>query len=412
MPVFAYTAIAPAGHMQQGTMEAPDAAAVVSLLQRQGAVPVRAELVRLGASGASSSPFDLLTKGLGGQPRLTRQEVTDFTRELSVMLGAGLDLDAALRFLIETAANRRSATVLERVRNTVRDGGSLTKAVLQQPRTFPPLYAGMVRAGEAGGRLALALDHLAELLERQATLATNIRSALIYPAVLVIAAVGSVVLLLVQVLPQFTPLFAQNNVALPGPTQFLVDAGAGLSAYGLPVTLGLLLAWMFVRPLLRRPGPHLAIDRVLLRLPVLGQLMKEVLAARFSRTFGTLLANGVPLIDALGVAQGSLGNRAAAMAVDAATEAARRGEDLSVVLRASCIFPLRLPTLLRLGHETGQLGPMALRAAAVHEEASRAGLNRLVALLVPAITIAMGAVIAGIVASLLLAMLSLNDLAG
>ena len=407
MPRFAYTAIAPDGQVQDGTMDARDAAAVISILQRQGAVPVRAEL----AGTSKLSKFSLLAARAGGQARLSRQDVMNFTRELAVMLGAGLDLDGALRFLIDTASGQRSSAVLGRLRETVRDGGSLAKAVAQQPRSFSPLYCGMVRAGEAGGRLAPALDQLATLLERQGVLATNIRSALVYPAVLVVAAVGSVVLLLVQVLPQFTPLFIQNNVALPGPTQFLVDAGAALAAYGVPVALGLLVAGLLVRPVLRRPGLRLAIDQLVLRTPVLGRLVKEVLAARFSRTFGTLLTNGVSLTNALTVAQGALGNRAAAVAVDAAAEAARRGEDLSGTLRSANVFPVRLPTLLRLGHETGQLGPMALRAAAVHEEASRAGLQRMVALLVPAITIVMGALIAGIVASLLLAMLSLNDLA-
>ena len=141
-------------------------------------------------------------------------------------------------------------------------------------------------------------------------------------------------------------------------------------------------------------------------------MVKEVAAARFSRTFGTLLVNGVPLVAALDVARDTVGNRAASAAVEQATRAARGGEDLSVSLRNSGVFPLRLPTLLRLGHETAQLGPMALRAAEIHEEASRLGIQRLVSLLVPAITIVMGAAIAGIVASLLLAMLSLNDLAG
>ncbi len=171
------------------------------------------------------------------------------------------------------------------------------------------------------------------------------------------------------------------------------------------------MAGLLLRQALARPGPRLAADRLLLRLPVLGGMLREVLAARFSRTFGTLLVNGVPLITALDVARDTLGNRAAAAAVDQAIQAARGGGDLSVALRQSGAFPLRLPTLLRLGHETAQLGAMALHAAEIHEEASRLGLQRLVALLVPGITIVMGAVIAGIVASLLLAMLSLNDLA-
>ena len=408
MPSFRYTAVSAAGEMQQGVMDAPDEAAVIRTLQGQGAIPMRAEPADAAPAGLSR----LLGADLFGPRGLSRQQVADATRELAVMLGAGLDLDRALRFLVETAPSPRVAAALVRTRDTVRDGGALATALAQQPESFPPVYIGMVRAGEAGGQLAATLERLAGLLERQRTLAAHIRAALVYPAVLVVAAIGSIVLLLTQVLPQFTPLFAQNNAALPGPTQFLVDAGDALSAWGLPGLLVLLLAGLVLRTILRQPGPRLAADRLLLRLPVMGGLLKEISAARFARTFGTLLVNGVPLVTALDVARDTLGNTAATAAVDRATQAARGGEDLSITLRAANVFPLRLPTLLRLGHETAQLGPMALRAAEIHEEASRLGLQRLVALLVPAITVIMGALIAGIVASLLLAMLSLNDLAG
>lgn len=407
MPSFRYTAVTQSGETQHGVMDAADEAAVVRALQQQGSIPMRAEP----AGPAQSGLLRLLNLKIGAGG-LGRPAVADMTRELAVMLGAGLDLDRALRFLVETAPSRTVATALERIRATVRDGGSLTAALTEQPESFPAVYVGMVRAGEAGGRLAPTLERLAGLLERQRSLVSGIRSALIYPAVLVVAAIGSMVLLLTQVLPQFTPLFAQNGARLPASTQFVVDAGDALSAYGMQAALLLLLAAVIARMALRRPAPRLAFDRLLLRLPIVGGMMKEVLAARFSRTFGTLLVNGVPLIAALDVARDTMGNRAAAHAIEQATRAARGGDDLSVSLLASGLFPLRLPTLLRLGHETAQLGPMSLRAAEIHEEASRLGLQRMVALLVPAITIVMGALIAGIVASLLLAMLSLNDLAG
>ena len=409
MPSFRYTAVTAAGVLQQGVLDAPDQAGVIRALQDQGSTPLRADLA--GAEPAGGLARLLGTK-IGGGTGLSRQQVADFVRGLAVMLSAGLDLDRALRFLIETAPGRRVGTAVERIRAAVRDGGTLTAALLQQSDSFPPVLIGMVRAGEAGGQLAGTLDRLAGLLDRQRTLAGNIRAALVYPVVLVVAALASVTLLLTQVLPQFTPLFAQNGAALPGPTQFLVDTGAFLSAWGIPLTVTLLIAGFASRVLLRQPGPRLAADRLLLGLPVLGPLLKEVLAARFARTFGTLLANGVPLVAALDVARDTLGNARAAAAVDRAIQAARSGEDLSPTLAAAHVFPARLPTLLRLGHETAQLGPMALRAADIHEEAARLGLQRLVSLLVPAITIVMGAVIAGIISSLLLAMLSLNDLAG
>ena len=211
MATFRYTAVTAAGETRHGTMEATDEKAVIRALQREGSIPMRAEPA--GAGGGLSRLLGADVLGGGG---VGKQAVADMTRELAVMLGAGLDLDRALRFLVETAPNRRVRTVLERVRATVRDGGSLTAALAQQPESFAPIYVGMVRAGEAGGRLAPTLDRLAGLLERQRALASGIRSAMIYPAVLVVAAIGSITLLLVQVLPQFTPLFAQNGGGAAG----------------------------------------------------------------------------------------------------------------------------------------------------------------------------------------------------
>ena len=406
MPAFRYTAVTPAGELRQGVMEADDEAAVIRRLQGEGAIPMRAEPDAGGRLGG------LLTAQIGGGAGVSRQEVTDLTRGLAVMLGAGLDLDRALRFLIETAPGRRVAALLNELRATVRDGASLTAALSRHPGTFPPLYLGMVRAGEVGGRLAPTLDRLAGLLERQRAMAAGIRSALIYPAILLVAAIGSVALLLTSVLPQFVPLFEGSGAALPASTRFLVDAGDAVSAWGLHGLVALLLGFVLFRAAMRRPGPRLARDRFLLRVPVLGGLIRDVLAARFGRALGTLLVNGVPLIGAMEVARGTLGNREAEAVVDRAALTARGGEDLSATLAASGVFPPRLTALLRLGHETAQLGPMALRAAEIHEEAARLGMERAVALLVPAITVVMGALIAGIVASLLLAMLSLNDLAG
>ena len=333
-------------------------------------------------------------------------------RELAVMLGAGLDLDRALRFLVETAPNQRVAGVLDRIRAACAMAARSRQHWRSRPRASPRCMSAWCGLAKPAAGLRQRSTGWPGCSNASAAWRQTSARRLVYPVVLVVAAVGSIALLLVQVLPQFVPLFQQNGASLPGPTQFLVDAGAAVSAWGLQALVLLLAGGLLLRQALRRPGPRLAADRLLLKVPVLGGMLREVLAARFSRTFGTLLVNGMPLITALDVARDTLGNMAAAQAVDQAIQAARGGGDLSQALRLSGAFPLRLPTLLRLGHETAQLGPIALHAAEIHEEASRLGLQRAVALLVPAITIVMGAIIAGIVASLLLAMLSLNDLAG
>lgn len=403
MPGFRYTAITPAGEMVQGEIDAADEAEAIAAVQRRGLLALRARP----AGGMLGGGF----AGAFGGPHLSRQEVANVTRELAIMLGAGQDLDRALRFLVGTAPGARVRRIMGAVRDAVRDGASLATALSREQRSFTPLYVGLVRAGEAGGALAPTLDRLALLLERERSLAASVTSALIYPALLSVAAVGAIALLLTEVLPQFVPLFEQNGVALPGPTRALIALGDAVGAYGpyALVLLGVLV--MGARLALRRRGPRLLADRLMLRVPLIGRLLREALAARFSRTLGTLLGGGMPLIAALDVVGTAIGNRAAAAAVAAAAERTKGGGSLAAALAAAGLLPVRTISLLQLGEETAQLGAMALRAAEIHEEATRIAVQRLIALLVPAITLLMGAAVAAIVTALLLAMLSLNDLA-
>jgi len=407
MPAFRYLAVAPTGELQRGVMEAPDEATVVERLRRQGSMPMRAD-----PAGSDTLFKRLLNANIGGGgQRLRRQEVADVTRELATMLGAGQDLDRALQFLVETAPNARCRAVLSMLRDAVRNGSSFAEALARQQHSFPRLYVGLVRAGEAGGTLAATLDHLATLLERQRKLAATLQSSMIYPAMLLIAAIGSIAFLLTNVLPQFVPLFEQSGAALPRPTRILIELGDLVSDYGAYAAIGLLLLLLLLRQALRAPRFRLTVDRLVLHVPIAGGLMREVLAARFTRTLGTLLLNGVPLIAALGITRDALGNLAGVAAVDQAVLSAKDGAGLARPLEQAGVFPARAIHLLRVGEETARLGPMALRAAEIHEDQARHKVERLVALLGPTITIVMGAAIAGIFASLMLAMLSLNNLA-
>ena len=403
MPRFRYRALGGGGELLKGESEGANAEAVAAQLQKRGAMVL--------AISPAGRGLGLLSADLGGAGVVRRGELVEMTRELASLLGAGQDLDRALRLMAEEAPNKRMGAVLGRVRDAVRDGAALTAALQAEPRSFPRLYTGLVRAGEAGGDLAGTLSRLAELLERQRSLTANVQSAMVYPAILLLAATGSIALLLTQVLPQFVPLFAENGVALPASTAFLLGMGSAVSAYGLYALLGIGALALAMREALKRPAPRLAADRLKLRLPLLGGIAREILAARFARTLGMLLVNGVALLPALAIAQEVLGNRAAQNAVQAASESAKTGQGMARALQNAGLFPSRLVHLLRLGEETAQLGPLCLRAADMFEERTRLALQRLVALLVPAITILMGAAVAGIVSSLLLAMLSLNNVA-
>jgi general secretion pathway protein F len=403
---FRYTAIGPAGERLAGVMEAATSEEVIARLQRQGSMPVRAEPAE--QAGRWSG---LLRLDLGARRGLRKQDVADMIRELATMLTAGQDLDRALRYMQETAPVRVRPT-LTGLRDAVRDGSPLSVAMARYPATFPAMHVGLVRAGEAGGNLGPTLARIADLLDRQRALASTVTSALIYPSVLLLAMIGAVTLLLTEVLPQFVPMFEQSGVKLPASTQFLIDAGNFVQTYGLMLLAGVAGLILATRIVLRQDTVRLVVDRIILRLPVVGGLTKEILAARFSRVLGTLLLNGVALIPAMVIVRDAMGNRAGRLAVERASLTARGGGSLTPELEAAGVFPPRTIHLLRLGEETAQLGAMALRAADIHEERTRLATQRLTSLLVPAITILMGVAVGGIVASLMTAMLSLNDLAG
>lgn len=404
MTMFRYTAIGAGGERLAGLMDAATEAEVIARLQRQGTMPVRAE-----PADKASRWAGLLQIDLGGRRGPGKQDVADLIRELATMLTAGQDLDRALRYMQETAPARVRQTV-GGLRDAVRDGSPLSVAMSRFP-SFPAMHVGLVRAGEAGGNLGPTLLRIADLLDRQRALASTVTSALIYPAVLLVAMIGAVTLLLTEVLPQFVPMFEQSGAALPASTEFLIAAGRFVQEDGLFLLLAIVALAVAARAALRQGRVRLAFDRLLLRVPVIGGLTREVLAARFTRVLGTLLQNGVALIPALAIVRDAMGNRAARAAVEAASVTARGGGSLTRELEAAGVFPLRAIHLLRLGEETAQLAAMALRAADIHEEKTRLATQRLTSLLVPAMTILMGVAVGGIVASLMTAMLSLNDLA-
>ena len=405
MADFVFRVIDRAGTPSRLAIAAANEAEAIEAVKRRG-------LILLGAAPRRGAGLRaLLNHDIGGAPRLGADALADFTRELASMLGAGLDLERALRFTAAAAATPRARAIILATCDKVRDGAALWRALGEETRSFPPFYVGLVRAGEESGALATTLEDLAELLERNRSLRAAMIAGLTYPALLALAATGAIVFLLTNVLPEFVPIFAENGVPLPATTRLLLAIGQTCAAVW-PYALALLaFAIPGIRLLLARPAPRLRFDRLVLRLPLVGFLLREALAARFTRTLGTLLGNGVALVPAMAIVQNVIGNRAATLAIATAADAARRGKGLAAGLAAAGLMPERTVQLLRLGEETGQLGRMALRAAAIHEERARLGVQQLVSLLVPAITIVMGGAIGFIVASLLLAMLGLDALA-
>src|SRR5438094_89886 len=324
MAAFRWSAVNGGGDVVRGVMEAPDRATVVERLQRQGQIVLRAD-----PAERRRGLGELLQIELGGARGIDKPALGEVTRELAIMLAAGQDLDRALRFVADNTHSARARAGLGNVRDKVRGGSPLAAALASEPRSFSKLYVGLVRAGEAGATLPETLDRLATLLERERSLSANLRSALIYPALLVVAAIGSIVLLLEYVLPQFVPIFEQAGAELPVATRILIVLGAVVGAAGPWLLAGLLVGGLVLRRALAKPALRIKADRLLLALPIVGRLVREVLAARLTRTLGTLLGNGVPLISALAIAEDALGNLAAAAAVEAAALGTKSGRGLA-----------------------------------------------------------------------------------
>lgn len=403
MPRFAYKAVDPGGRVIEGEMEAASRQAVVERLKADGHVPIRAETRR--GAWLTTPVFG------GGGRRLDGRDVLGFTRELATLLEAGLPLDRALGIFAEMASSTALRDAVRRVREKLRQGMPLADALEADPARFPEYAVGMVRAGEAGGALPAVLTRLAQSLERAQALRDEVRTALQYP-ILVLAMSGlSVIVLLTAVIPEFKPLFADMGAAMPLNTRIVIGASDLFRAYWWTLAFPVLLVVLLVERNRSNPKWRMARDRVMLRLPLIGELTRKIEAARMSRTLGTLLANGVPVLTALTMTAGALSNQAIAGSIANLRTRLKKGEGLAEPLRQAGVLPPLAVQLVRVGEETGQLEAMLLRLADIYDEEVRRGIKRLLGLLVPLITIALGGFVAFIIGSMLSAIMSTYSLA-
>ena len=404
MTLYQYKAMTNTGSVVKGTLDAASKEAVIRQLRSQGLFPL--DTLERGTG-------DLLTRlravlRIGGRPSLRALAMA--TQELSTLLRAGLELDRALGILTNLSDIGALKAPFEAVRNRVRDGASFADALAADP-AFPKFYVSMVRAGEHGGSLDNTLQRLTDYLTRTMAIRESITSALIYPAILVVTMFISITVILVFVLPQFEPLFADAGKALPLPTQIVMAIGDFVRFYGWIVVLLAVGGFFLFREWIRKPENRLTWDRLTLRIPVLGDLFRAVEIERLMRTFGTLLSNGVPVPTALNLSKDVLNNTVLAAAVRDAAVSLREGERLAQRLARAKVFPAITLDLIQIGEESGKLDEMLLRQADLDELRIKHRVDRALALLVPALTVLLGFVVAGLIASMLAAILSVNDLA-
>ncbi len=408
---FRYRAVAASGELVEGEMDAASQATVIERLRGKGHLPLAADEV-VAASGRRRrmTIMQWLRQPVLGQTRVSRRDVAMMTRELATLLEAGLTLDQSLTLLIELAAGEPLETLLADLLERIQGGSSLANALAQHQKLFPRVYVSMVRAGETGGALREVLGRLARYLDEAEALREQVKSALVYPVLLLILAAVSIVILLTVVLPQFTPLFENAGAQLPWLTRAVMAVGDSVQRYWWIMLLAGLGAVWVARRQLRRPARRAQVDRWLLRLPLLGDLLAKIDTARFARALGTLLANGVPPLTALAIVQDALANATLRRALADAATAMKDGGGLAAPLGRSGVFPRLAVHLLGVGEESGQLDPMLLKIAEVFDRDVRSTIERLMALLVPVLTIALGAIVAVIITSVLMAIFSAYDL--
>lgn len=405
MPLFRYQALNARGELLEGQLEAASAAELAARLQEQGHLPV--QVVLAGTGTGLTSWRSLLRPAPFAGERLVR-----FTQQLATLLAAGQPLDRALGILMAQPDEPAARRIIADVRDAVREGASLSAALERQHGAFTRLYVNMVRAGEAGGSLAPTLQRLADYLERVHRLRARVINALVYPAILLVMVGLSLLFLLGYVVPQFAAMYDSLGADLPWFSRTVLTVGQWVRA-GWIVLLALpLLAVLTVERLRRDPVFLQRLDGWLLARPRLGALLARLETARLARTLGTLLGNGVPLITALGIARNVLSNRVLAAQLETVIDEVKNGLSLAAALARTKGFPALAIQMIQVGEESGQLEAMLLKAADVFEQDTQASIERLLAALVPAVTLLLALVIGAVILSVLAPIYDLTNAVG
>jgi general secretion pathway protein F len=400
MTLYYYKAVTPSGETLEGQLDVGTHEEAIGKLQDAGNIPLE---VREADGGDSASLFASLFK----RATLREAQVVQFTQQLATLLGAGQPLDRALQILLDLPEGEKAKRMLERIRDQVRGGTPLSDALEAEHGSFSRLYVNMVRAGEAGGSLDDTLARLADYLERSAQLKSSVINAMIYPAFLVGMVLLSLMVLLVYVVPQFAPMFQDMNIEMPLITKIVLTVGSTLQNFWWAI-IGLVVFGVgWLRRQMADPASRLGIDERLLKMRVAGDVIRKIETARLARTLGTLLKNGVPLLNGLTVAKNVMGNTVLAEAVQNAAEEVKTGGGLGYALTQSKRFPKLALQMISVGEESGELDTMLLKVADTFDVEVKNTLDRLLAALVPATTIVMTIIVAMIMMAIVLPIMNI-----
>lgn len=403
MPTFKYRAYSGSGDLLEGEIEARTIGEAEDALFRRGVTPFETREAKTAGAGRFQLSF--------GKRGLNAAQIASFTREFATLEQADVPLDQSLRILAAQGATPALRELSQEILGRIVDGASLSDALSRRPDIFGPEYVNVVREGETVGKVGPALNDLSDMLERRLELRARVQSALIYPALLITLAIISTGVVLGTLVPSIAPIFADNGKEMPAGLQFILDIQANAGTIGVvlagiagAVVLGLQMAKT-------RPAWRIAIARFYLRLPIVGPMLAQFATARFSRTLGSMLNAGVPLLQGLESARTAVSNQFLNNALEEVIEAVRGGASLSGAMRDIPFIPTVATQMITIGEETAQLGDMLLRVAVMFERQTQRSIERAMGLLTPALTIFIATVVGGLIMTVMDAVLSINDLA-
>lgn len=402
MATFQYKAATVDGEVVDGFLSGSSREHVVEQLQATGHIPIRVD--------ESAQRVKPQRQWSLRKQRVTEEQLGVATRELSTLLQAGLPLDRALAIMISLADGNPLAELLENIRDRVKQGATLADAMEAQGKVFSRFYLSLLRAGESGGALEVVLNRLADQMEQSKELRGALTSALIYPAILVVVAIVSILVLLGYVVPQFTQMFEGVGQVLPLSTRITIAAGEAIQSYGWLLLLLFAGTVVFMRRQLTQPASALKWHGWILRLPIAGDIVVKMEVARFAHTLRTLLQNGVPLLKALLIVKDTMGNRVLADGLERVAGSLKEGQSLADPLAQTAHFPSFAAHMIRVGEESGDLQNILGNVAATYDRDTQVTIKRALTLLEPMLILTLGFIVAAVIISILVAILSINDL--
>jgi type IV pilus assembly protein PilC len=398
MPQYTYTARAVNGELKSATIDAPSRDDVIKQLRQ-----LKLNVVKIDEGTANRQKR-------GGSIKM--RDVVIFTRQFSTMINAGLPLVQALDILAQQSENPALKDVTRQVVFDVESGNTLADAMRKHPKAFSDLYVNMVAAGEAGGILDTILMRLAVFMEKNDALVRKVKGAMIYPGVIITVAAIAITVLLIFVIPTFESMFASANIALPLPTRIVIGISRGLKSYWFVVLAIMMGIYFSIRSYYRTPGGKLNIDKLLLKMPVLGDVLRKSAVSRFTRTLGTLISSGVSILDGLEITAKTAGNRVIQDAIMESRSSIAGGDTIAAPLKKSAVFPPMVISMIAVGEQTGGLDEMLSKIADFYDEEVDAAVSGLLALMEPVMIVFLGVVVGGMVVAMYLPIFDMVNAAG